>query len=65
MQSIIAIATISEQSGFAVMHNAVEKAKNIASRIFGFGKWSARRFVKYSDAAKVAKTGMSSRLNIE
>ena len=65
MQRISAIATISEQSGFAVMHRADDSAKNTASTILGFGKWSARRFTKNKDAAKVAKTGMSSRLNIE
>ena len=65
MMRISAIATRSEPSGLDVMHNDADNVKNIASMILGFGKWSARRFMKYSDAAKVAKTGMSSRLNIE
>ena len=54
-----------ELSGFAAMHSDDVRAKNTASMILGLGKWSARRFAKYSDAANVAKTGISSRLNIE
>ena len=65
MHIISATATMRELSGFAAMLSDDVRAKNTASMILGLGKWSARRFAKYSDAAKVAKTGMSSRLNIE